>query len=38
MSVRPIRPEDITLPDTRRIDITASMREVESGATDPADR
>jgi len=38
MSVRPIRPEDITLPDTRPIDITASMREVESGATDPADR
>lgn len=36
--MRPIRPEDITLPDTRSIDITASMREAESGATDPADR
>jgi len=36
--MHPIRPEDITLPDTRSIDITASMREVESGATDPADR
>ena len=36
--MRPIRPEDITLPDTRRIDINAYLREVESGATDPADR
>jgi len=38
MSVRPIRPEDITLPDTRSIDITASMREAESGGADSADR
>jgi hypothetical protein len=38
MSMRPIRPEDITLPDTRPIDITAYMREVESGGADPADR
>lgn len=36
--MRPVRPEDITLPDTRRIDITASMREVESGEADSADR
>lgn len=36
--MRPIRPEDITLPDTRRIDITPSMREVESGEADSADR
>lgn len=35
--MRPVRPEDITLPDTRRIDITASMREVESGEADSAD-
>jgi hypothetical protein len=36
--MRPIRPEDITLPDTRSIDITASMREAESGGADSADR
>lgn len=36
--MRPIRPEDITLPDTRSIDITAFMREAESGGADPADR
>jgi len=36
--MRPVRPEDITLPDTRSIDITAYLREVESGGVDSADR
>lgn len=36
--MRPVRPEDITLPDTRPIDITAYLREVESGGVDSADR